>query len=359
MAPAAYTLKELPEDFLVEEIFSPKLSGQGRYAYFLLKKRDLTTRMAIGKAASAFDVPAGRINYAGTKDRRAATVQHISVNGLSPGRRRDLDLGDCSLHYLGQSDERLNLGAHEGNRFTIVARDIVGEFPIDLSSNPNYFGTQRFSKKNADIGRSVLQGDFREAIALVRETDPQAIEERFVGQHAYVEALRALPAKMLRMYVHAYQSLLWNRAVSGMVRTLAQKSIEVPQPYGIALAYPLEPLFLDAALPLVAHDLDEEAEEAMGKLDGKEREAYAAAVASMGKALADDGLSPRSLLLRQFPSLTPEAKMRPLFIPLDLSAAWADDDLHQGKMKVTLSFTLPASAYATVAAEALFAPLLR
>ena len=51
-----YKLKQVPEDFTVKEIFSPKLCDNGEYVYFTLKKKNYNTLDAIKVVARCLHV---------------------------------------------------------------------------------------------------------------------------------------------------------------------------------------------------------------------------------------------------------------------------------------------------------------
>ena len=79
-----YKIKDIPEDFVVEEIPLFRVKKSGTYTYFLLQKKNYTTEKAIQKISCFFKVPRKRFGYAGTKDKIAVTKQYCSVKGNIP-----------------------------------------------------------------------------------------------------------------------------------------------------------------------------------------------------------------------------------------------------------------------------------
>ena len=77
-----YKIKQIPEDFIVNEVIDIKLNPKGSYSYFILKKKDYATPAAIEKIARFLNIPVKKVGYAGAKDRRAVTTQLISIEGL-------------------------------------------------------------------------------------------------------------------------------------------------------------------------------------------------------------------------------------------------------------------------------------
>lgn len=253
-------LRKQAEDFVVEEIPFP-LSGTGTYLVCRLTKKNWELQRLIKEIARALGISHRRIAWAGTKDKHAVTTQLITIYNIEPESLKGIHLKDISLEVVGRSDKPLSLGMLRGNIFSLWIRDCT---PEDLSSRLiacveacqgsilNYYGIQRFGARRPVthlVGESILRGDFEGAIRtyvggafpdeptetrLARKTyadtnDPKAALREFplylsyerALLHAlvetsgqYKEALRVLPPKLLSMFVSAYQSYLFNVALS-------------------------------------------------------------------------------------------------------------------------------------------------
>ena len=229
-----YKIKQIPEDFIVEEIINLDVKQSGEYSYFKLKKRDYTTLKAIQTIADKLNIPVKFISFAGNKDKKAVTEQAISIRGSNKNNIENLKLNDIELGFLGHGSEPISLGSLEGNEFTIMVKDLSeDEIKLfeknikNLDKIPNYFGEQRFSKDNAEIGRNMIKKRFKEAVNLIIKGNNDLVKDHIeTNPTDYIGALRKINKKILKLYIHAYQSLLSNR----LVYTLKSKgkNIKIP-----------------------------------------------------------------------------------------------------------------------------------
>jgi tRNA pseudouridine13 synthase len=177
---------------------------------------------------------------------------------------RALSLPDVNLEPLGCANRGFALGDLAGNRFRIVVRDCD---PDDIDARcsaardavaggvPNYVGLQRFGVVRPIthlVGRLLASGDVAGAVtayigrsfpteaepvrsareAYLADRDPKAALARFPvplrferamlhhlagSPDDWTGALRILPPKLASMLVSAYQSHLFNRALSARI----------------------------------------------------------------------------------------------------------------------------------------------
>ena len=207
-----YTIKQSPSDFTVREITILKPAKEGPYSYFLLKKTNMNTMDELKEIAGFLRIPLKDMSFAGTKDKVAITEQYISIRGGHEKRLEGFRNDRIELKFIGRGNSPLSLGDLQGNEFEIIVREAKKE-PKQLDRFINYFGEQRFSENNAEIGKDIFKGKFEKAIRLI--DDPAVNDYLSKNRKDYVGALKQVPKKILTLYTNSYQSSLWNRAVDG------------------------------------------------------------------------------------------------------------------------------------------------
>ncbi|MGC8936806.1 MAG: tRNA pseudouridine(13) synthase TruD [Candidatus Methanomethylicaceae archaeon] len=394
-----------PEDFVVEEITpeghivndSLKVLSRGRGPYTLavLKKssRDLLLTVSLlQKRLSA------KISFAGIKDRRAVTYQLISLDRPLP---EPIKMKNLELWAVGTSIWEVRPGELRGNRFTITIRSINGEDlrpdPLsDLTWLPGYFGHQRFGTTRLNthkVGRHLVTGDLqgavREFLAEPYDSEPAdvlsfrqtlkrtwdlksalsslppdlfyegAVIRALLSGSDYHRSLRALPQRLLRLFVDAYQSYLFNLALSerwsnwgltdlesGDTVSILDRSMNPSRPLKVTqsnlekLRRLVESRRAVLLMPVPGSNL---------RVEGINQEIYSR-IFDRERISPDDFSDVMGLEFR--------GAMRPaVFYPLDLQTLGAsEDDLHPGKIKITIKFTLPRGFYATVLLREIMKP---
>ena len=316
-----YKIKQLPEDFFVEEISNVVPAKLGEFTYFLLIKRNYTTEDAIQRLARHFNIKRKFFGYAGNKDKKAVTKQLCSVKG----KIGNVKLKDLGVEVFGRSDKPISLGDLEGNRFEIVVRDI-DELPKRIERVTNFFDTQRFGIKrnNHLIGKFILKKDFKRAVGLVIEGEKkrEILDHLANYPNDYVGALRLIPRKILRMYINAYQSHVWNECVKEYIKVSKEQDYSVE-------------------LPIV----------------GFGTELYDDDIGRIIKIiLKRDGIALKDFVIREIPELSSEGYLRRVFVEVrDLKIGkLEDDELNKGMKRVKICFSLPKGSYATLVIREMF-----
>ena len=173
------TLKNRPEDFLVDEqpLYEP--CGEGEHLYLFIEKKQATTQELIRRLAKAFRVKRSDVGYAGQKDKHAITRQHLSIYrpGTTPEEdheclERFKEYPYAQVIWADRHTNKLRRGHHGGNRFVIKLRDVeptavLKAKPIlerlAAKGFPNYLGEQRFGyrQNSHTLGRLLLKGEWQ------------------------------------------------------------------------------------------------------------------------------------------------------------------------------------------------------
>jgi len=267
---------------------------RGAYVHLTLYKENKDTMDAVNNLARMLKVRSSDFGFAGTKDRRAATTQRVSVrwdrgleglHGIN-ARNPQIKVGDFSFQPAP-----MQLGQHGGNEFVITLKNVELARDQQQAHSPiayrlqaaeqcvqnaldhilehgflNYYGLQRFGTHTIgtqEIGKQILAGDFQGAVDSILHVDSEVLlagsdDERFheddirrakaialfKSSNDAEGALKVLPKRynaeytlishlgrkefkadfcsaLLRitrglrnLYIHAYQSYIWNFVAS-------------------------------------------------------------------------------------------------------------------------------------------------
>lgn len=168
------SIRQSPEDFVVEELSSVELDGQGEHVWVWVEKTGCNTDYVAQCLARAAGVSPAVVGYAGLKDRHAVTTQWFSVQ--LPGRDAPdwnalLEPGIRVLRSA-RHGRKLKTGFLDGNRFRLVLRNCSGDSAaldarldtIRQNGVPNYFGPQRFGRDGGNLvrARALFEGRLKE-----------------------------------------------------------------------------------------------------------------------------------------------------------------------------------------------------
>jgi tRNA pseudouridine13 synthase len=376
-------LKRLPEDFQVEELTEFTPAG-GPFALYQLSKRSMGTPEVLAALAQRWHVARRHISYGGLKDRHALTRQFITIER---GPRRHLTQTNFDLQYLGQAARAFGPQDIQGNRFRIVLRHLSASElagaeqalrEIAPDGVPNYFDDQRFGSLGAArefVAHAWCQGNYERALWLAladpnphdrpREREQKRLlrehwgdwttcKARLARSHRrsiatfladrpgdFRGAMARLRVDMRGLYVAAFQSFLWNRMLTALLREVCRPAQLIP----VSLRIADVPFFrgLDAAQRLRLSGLELPLPSARLHLEeGPVR-------TLMEGVLGELGLSLQTLHI-QYPrdAFFARGNRAATFAPAHLSYTTAPDDLYPGRRKLTMHFDLPRGAYATI-----------
>lgn len=325
-----YVLKKTLHDFVVIERAHHDLKEKGSYSVWNLTKTAMNTSEAAKKIAEFLNIRIKNIGYAGSKDKHAITEQYISIKGARE-KIKNFDHPKMSIESLGWQDNPITLGDLEGNSFEITIRNI-NALPRRITQMVNYFGEQRFSSQNWKIGHRILKGDLKEASDLMTEKSVNAYLEKHPKD--YVEAIKKIPRRVLLLYIHSYQSHIWNKVVAEYIKENCRDVIKQKWDYG-TLIYPISRLeSIDVPLVGFATEFSN---------DFIKKRTL--------ELLEEDGLTQRSFINRKLPFLSVEGSIRSMLVPIEeLSIGLLEkDEQHERQKKCLVKFFLPKGSYATMA----------
>ncbi|MBR2557846.1 MAG: tRNA pseudouridine(13) synthase TruD [Methanobrevibacter sp.] len=281
------TIRNRYEDFYVEEIPEVIPTGEGPNVYIWIEKLGRTTLDVVLDIARDLHIDRKRMGFAGMKDKKAITRQWICIANMDSQEQfqqvKDLEGTIYKTEFLKvvRGRKKLRMGQLKGNKFRILIKDLddIEESAeiaddvlkqLEITGVPNYFGWQRFGKPRTNthlVGEALIHNDLKEAVRryignpseeeseenqLARQAyDDGNLEESLnlmgkgmryekmmirelirdskkgeLTDKSYMNALHALPKPLQRMFVHAYQSYLFNEVVSNRVDMGINKYIE-------------------------------------------------------------------------------------------------------------------------------------
>lgn len=256
-------LKIEPEDFVVDEesIFPPEDTA-GEITVAVVRHRNWEMNRLVRRLGANLRIGRNMIAFAGTKDKRSIATQvmtfHAPLEAVAT-----VEIPDVQFLRMYKSRNETRLGNLIGNDFKILVREIERDSAEEriekisseiekLGGFPNFFGVQRFGVTRPIthlIGEAMIRGDFEKAVMLYlgEDTEYEAKEcrdarrfimetgdfrraleifpenlafERMIIGHLvrnpedFAGAIKTLPRNLVMMFVHAYQSYLFNRILS-------------------------------------------------------------------------------------------------------------------------------------------------
>ena len=378
-------IKQRAEDFFVQEIPLYEPSGEGEHVYCEVQKSGITTFEAIRRLSDSLTVSPRDIGYGGLKDAHAITRQIFSIAGTTPERVMAAVLPDMTVQWAARHGNKLRLGHLAGNRFAIKIRevkptDVVRLGPvlklIQQRGLPNFFGEQRFGRRNTNdqLGAALVRGDNEAVLKLLlggtdAKRDDQRTTEartafdrrdnaaamqlwprtggmerrvlaRLMKTHRPAAAVHAIDERIRRLWVSALQSRIFNDVLGRRINTIDRLiDGDVAYKHENGACFPVERAEVEQARctafeisptgPLVGYRMTWPT----GEPEAMERAALAAVE-----------LKPEDF--RQSGKLRVKGARRPLRIkPTDIELAGGVDE--HGP-HITVAFTLPSGAFATV-----------
>lgn len=256
-------IKKNNDDFYVKEIInqnflndlSEKKLDKYIFPVYEMEKKGLDSNHAVIVLKRKLGL---NFKIVGIKDAKATTVQYASSDNNYKKIIKDIKIGQIHLHFLGFSKKPIEKSLLIGNRFIIKinnpkdkSRNNLSNFISEINDIGNFYGLQRFGSGRLVthlVGKAILKKDFDKAIDIlltyttkfdskfsieIREklkdirnnpsiikTIPKGMdiekkiaEEVMKGKES-ISVLRSIPINIRRLFVQAYQSFIFNKALS-------------------------------------------------------------------------------------------------------------------------------------------------
>ncbi|MCF7872344.1 tRNA pseudouridine(13) synthase TruD [Candidatus Woesearchaeota archaeon] len=341
-----HKLKQTPEDFQVFEIPDRTWLKEGNYQVWKLTKKNYNTEDAIQQICKTLNLERKFISYAGTKDKNAITEQYITIKNKPKETIQNLKLKDIHLEFQGCTNQPLSLGNLKGNKFKITIRNLeknTAEKILELNQKttqtpkqnkqiPNYFDEQRFQKNNAEIGKLLIKKEYKKTYELLKNDHQygEKLKEYLKeNKNDYINAIRTIPKKILKLYIHSYQSKLWNHTTNIILKTY--KKEKIPD-----------------TTPLIGFGTETQNEKTKKILN---------------KIMEEEKITERDFIIKEIPELTTEGTTRKTYIDLQdlkINKPKKDEINTQNDknplFKITTEFTIGKGSYATIIIKHLILP---
>lgn len=404
-------LRYKPEDFQVLEISdypyeeNDVIDKNRRYLMTEVTKTNWDTNHFLKAYSGALGISHKRITYAGTKDKKAVTVQKMSLYDVTKEQVENAHLKDVSVRVLGRSQNPIGLGDLEGNEFKIVIRniDLTAEETRSAADKttaeikkaggvPNFFGIQRFGARRPLthlVGANILAGDLEKAVMrYLAEVHPNEPEETKNARRRLAEtgdlkravsefpdhlghekallshliahpgdfkgAFMILPKNLYTMFIHAYQSHLFNKIICERLRSGLSLSEAVP---GDIVCYRGKDKMPD---PNRTEKVDEENVDGINTLLKRKRAFITAPLFGSETPLAggvpgdierrlieETGFTAEDFKTPAFPEVASRGLRKEILLQAEPAVEIIPDKYFDGKTAVTLAFKLPRGSYAT------------
>ena len=394
-------LRQFPEDFMVEEVLEngsaakieppniANITGHGRYLVWVLVKRNMDIFQAVQTIANILGISTERIQVAGIKDANAVTAQHVSISRMLPEQATQIKTSNLWLYPLQFSNEKIHSGMLFGNQFRITMRAInhprstitkrlenTNRELLKLGGCPNFFGHQRFGTARAithTVGKHIILGEWEKAaLTFIAKPSPyehpesRQARQKLLGTQNYKEALsyfpprlvyerqmlnhlakqhkdfmgafHRLPKKLCQLFIHAYQSYLFNKFLSQRIQDNMQ--LKKPLKEDCKLTVNNEDYL---ALPLVGYKL--------APSTGKQGEIEK-------RTLKEEGVEPQNFRVTGMPEISSKGGLRTALTQLiNLKMVEpSNNGANLSNKMISLNFVLRKGSYATIVLRELMKP---
>ncbi|PKK86247.1 MAG: tRNA pseudouridine(13) synthase TruD [Thermoplasmata archaeon HGW-Thermoplasmata-1] len=400
-------IKSVPEDFIVDEVSLHPPEKDGRYTVARVTSLNWETNALVSQFSKRLRISRNSIGFAGTKDKRALTSQLMSFP-VRPAEVEKLSIPGVGISGAYTSDKGLYTGDLIGNRFEINIRNLrapreeiaqriksVSTSLEEYGGFPNFFGVQRFGVVRSNthlIGKLIVNGDIEGAVraymGMPYDSEPEEIKsarlqiddanddfaaalkachpsmnfECAMLNHLvskpcdWAGALLSLPNNLLKMFIHAYQSYLFNRMLSERIRQGVPLNAVVKGDIVFPARGNDVTEFSSGGITVTADNIDKINRQVSrgkafvsGVLFGMDSEFAGGVMGGIERKVVEtEGICRRDFFIPAIPDLSSRGLRRMVLCPLKgFRYELSEDSVNPDASCARLSFELPKGCYAT------------
>lgn len=334
--PDRWKIKVVNEDFLVREVsLDPELVQENQSHTFLwVSKRSYSTFEAIDRIRKYYNLDFKDVVPQGLKDEDGVTYQLISISGVLTehdiakfnNSHSDKDAWICIERIIGYGTEHVQPRRLHGNKFQIFIRDlhsITAKKLVDFINNEryftyiNYYDNQRFGLPGGpyithEIGKGIISNNWDTAFdgynKSGNEKDKDLLHTKLINSGGFKQFFNSLDPKQLSFFVSSYNSFIWNQKLSKILEDMG-------------------------------HDKQIDFEH-IGKLHVPTKQIF-----NVPNICICDGFEFEHDLMKVVKSKVGRNASSTIKIFVNNIC---DDEMHDGRKKVQVSFLLPTGSYATM-----------
>lgn len=405
-----------PSERNVEQGALGSSSVKNRFLLCVLVKRNWDTFLAVKAVARQLGISIKRVQFAGIKDAKAVTAQHITVEDVSAEEIQKVQAKDIEIYPIGYFRNKLSSYYLLGNHFHITIRAInhskskikeritktIEELRA-IGGAPNFFGHQRFGTTRPIthlVGKAIVQQNFEKAAMLylakpsphehpesrwareqLQKTQDfkQALEnfpkqlhyERLMLSHLarkpddFIGAFRKLPPKLRRLFPQACQAYLFNKFLSKRIeKGLPLNRAEVGdyiinmERSGLPMLRMCRIASTDACGGINKAIQTGKMQSAIPLVGFKQHPSQGVQGEIENQILQEEDIAMESFRIEAVPEISLRGGLRAAIVPLNsfLLEEISEDYANPSKHKSELSFALHRGSYATIVLRELMKP---
>jgi tRNA pseudouridine13 synthase len=396
-------LRSQPEDFIVREISNyPKKSESGKFLLADVTTKNWETNHLVRELSNKLHISRQRINFAGTKDKRAVSTRLMSFYDMSSEKVANINMKDVKIENVFRSESPAKIGNLVGNNFNIIVRNIkknikkqlirdIADFIEKYGGFPNFYGIQRFGiirPITHVVGKYIVNDDFEKAVMCyignpmkgedektfelrkrlektrnysealnsypINLSYEKAILNKLVNnENDFVSALKELPKNLLTMFIYAYQSFLFNKILSERIK----RKLPLNRAIIGDMVLPIRRGLIDfSAIKVKSSNIEKvnlqiskKKAAVSGILFGSDTKFSDGDMGEIEHKVIDcEKIDPRDFIIPDIPRISSNGSRHPLLSSIDkIDFELTNDELNKNKNALHLKFELKKGCYAT------------